>query len=356
MCLPCWLKGSLWLSNMYEIRLCRKEEKPLLIDFLTRFWSEDHIFVKHETLLDFQHKSGEYYNFVVAYHSTERIFHGVLGFMSPSHYSKNEIKNGKHIWLGIWRVVPELSKDSTIGFRLFEFIQKTYNPDCISATGLNENVIPIYKLMGFKTTKINQWFIKNELKLHFKIGVGLQNIFSSPCSQMSELIGKELDFQDLTKFKFLNQLDATRCLHYISKRYINHPIYDYIKLGFFDGVRPVGIAIGRFVGSNSSRAFRITDLWVSEQKNFSIYNYLQEFMVCYDLEYIDFLEFGWAELDLTKNGFHLNQSDKFVPHNFEPFSRKKVDVNIAYKTSGKFVCTKGDCDLDRPRLLNLHKV
>ena len=70
----------------------------------------------------------------------------------------------------------------------------------------------------------------------------------------------------------------------------------------------------------------------------------------YNCEYVDFMEFGWVDLHLKNNGFKLNNQKCFVPHHFEPFDNKKIEVTLAYKSALDFVCVKGDCDLDRPSI------
>ena len=62
--------------NMYEIRSCAVSELGLLIEFLKKSWSEEHIFVKNLKLLDFQHKALSDYNFVVAFHKRKKNFMG----------------------------------------------------------------------------------------------------------------------------------------------------------------------------------------------------------------------------------------------------------------------------------------
>ena len=69
---------------MYEIRLCRDSEVDLLKTFLKNSWSPNHIFLKSDDILNFQHKANNGYNFVVAYHQETNSFHGVLGIISPN--------------------------------------------------------------------------------------------------------------------------------------------------------------------------------------------------------------------------------------------------------------------------------
>ena len=48
----------------------------------------------------------------------------------------------------------------------------------------------------------------------------------------------------------------------------------------------------------------------------------------------------------------LNQEEIIVPNYFEPFEKKNVKLEIAYKSkSDNYVAFKGDSDQDRPNVL-----
>jgi hypothetical protein len=144
---------------MYEVRLCKSSELSLLKDFLRDSWSPDHIFLKDQEILDFQHKSPDGYNFVVANHCEKKEFHGVLGFISPSHYSNGEILSGDSIWLAIWKVDKDRAESNSLGFDLLNYINDQFCPSSITAIGINRQVSLLYRLIGFQINTMNHWFI-----------------------------------------------------------------------------------------------------------------------------------------------------------------------------------------------------
>ena len=73
---------------------------------------KNHIFLQNESILNFQHKSLEGYNFVVAYHTEKKCFHGVLGFISPGFYVEKTISPGEDIWLAIWKVEKKKAEEN----------------------------------------------------------------------------------------------------------------------------------------------------------------------------------------------------------------------------------------------------
>ena len=61
-----------------------------------------------------------------------------------------------------------------------------------------------------------------------------------------------------------------------------------------------------------------------------MFDYLQSFILDNDLEYVDFMEYGWSDVFLKNSGFRKNSEKIFVPHHFEPFDPQKIDVTIAF--------------------------
>ena len=157
---------------MYEIRLCKAKEIGLLKSFLKNSWSKDHIFLRDQDLLDYQHKAHDVYNFVVAYHLETNCFHGILGVVSPDFYTCRKINKNQDIWLAIWKVDKSLAKSNYLGMEMLEYIEAEFTPKSISAIGINEEVALLYKLMGFKTRQMKQWFKPNRNIVDYKLILG----------------------------------------------------------------------------------------------------------------------------------------------------------------------------------------
>ena len=173
----------------------------------------------------------------------------MLGFISPSHYSKKQIEKNSDIWLGIWKVIPEKAENNSIGLALMRYIEKKYAPACISATGLNDTVVPLYQFLGYKTSKINHWFLVNNKKKTFKLVYGTNNILSHKNPYLEQLEGKKVAINTLVNLSILNQKkkNSTRDYLYIVKRYEEHPVYNYEYLALYRANILVGVIIGRFV-------------------------------------------------------------------------------------------------------------
>lgn len=336
---------------MYEIRQCKTEEINTLSTFLDNSWRKNHIFVKNKNLLNFQHKSDQKYNFVVAYHIETKSFHGVLGFISPNFYVDRKVGRNQDLWLAIWKVDKNLAKVSSLGMDMLNYVQKEFEPKSISAIGINKTVAFFYKAMGFKTKTMNQWFLPNRDIAKPKLIVGnLPN--SKRDIKVSSLLTLEYGIEhekELKHFLLRNKIKKTH--RYIVERYLKHPVYKYfiyiiVKANF--SIKAV--LIGRKVSTTGSNAFRLTELFYESDKLLNINKSLIEIMAQKKYEYIDFLEYGFDNKVLLESGFIQCSDSLFVPHFFEPFEAERKEVKIAFRSKEPFSCTKGDSDLDRPNI------
>ena len=86
-----------------------------------------------------------------------------------------------------------------------------------------------------------------------------------------------------------------------------------------------------------------------------IYGELQRLMQDYDAEYSDFYNIGIKEKILSTSGFIKRDSkcEVIIPSYIEPFEKKCVDLNFAYKCENNFnffIC-KADSGQDRPNII-----
>ena len=338
---------------MYEIRLCRIDEKELLKDFVRQYWSNDHIFLYSDDILDFQHREDSHYNFVVAYHSESSSFHAVLGFISPLFYSKGHIEPGDDLWLALWKVEKSLAETSSLGLDLLEFLDIQYTPRSISAIGIPDDVALLYKLLGFETGTMRHWFILNDINTTFSIAqVRTPLPTAKRGSEPSGVSIRKIQLDELDK---LRQTDAHRnlpkSLPYLISRYLHHPIYDYEYYAITDANELLGYYVGRRIKVKSAECLRITDMRLRIDPQLSLRGVFQKSLVSENLEYLDLLAFGDMGFNPDSIGFSENDKNNFVPHLFEPFLPERHEVRLAYRSKTSFVCFKGDSDLDRPSIV-----
>jgi len=337
---------------LYEIRLCRHDELDLLKLFIEKSWSDTHIFLKNQLILDFQHKSLNSYNFVVAFHKKKKCFHGVLGIISSNFYIHRKISQRDDVFLAIWKVDKDLAELKSLGVDMLEYVAKQFKPKSISAIGINKNVSFLYKLMGYKIKNMRQWFIPNKANNQNNLIVGSISEVKFILKPKYYAVIMHEDKEPVLK-KFLSKKSTRESFLYISARYLKHPIYEYKIILIFDKRdRLVASCVGREVFANNRKAFRLTELIIDNYLGQDFKGVFDEFLYLNKYDYVDFLEFGFDEKLLKGFGFELCSKNLYVPHLFEPFVKDRVEVVIAYKSKDRFYCTKGDSDLDRPNRIN----
>lgn len=337
---------------LYEIRLCRHEELDLLKLFIEKSWSDTHIFLKNQSILDFQHKSLNSYNFVVAYHKEKKCFHGVLGIISSNFYVDRKISQIDDLFLAIWKVNKDSAELKSLGMDMLEYVVQQFKPKSISAIGINKNVSLLYKLMGYEVKSMKQWFIPNKASSQNNLIVGniSKNKMILKPKYYSVIMHK--DKEPMLR-KFLSKKNTRESFSYISARYLKHPIYKYKIILIFDKKDIlVASCVGRDVFANDRKAFRLTELIANKYSGQDFKGVFDEFLYLNKYDYVDFLEFGFDKKLLKGFGFELCSENLYVPHLFEPFVKDRVEVVIAYKSKDHFYCTKGDSDLDRPNMIN----
>ena len=62
-----------------------------------------------------------------------------------------------------------------------DYVEAEFCPRSISAIGINNTVALLYKLIGFKTKKMNQWFLPNRDVADSKLIVGNLSDLRNKC-------------------------------------------------------------------------------------------------------------------------------------------------------------------------------
>ena len=340
---------------MISFHFCNKKNVYELRDFLKNNWKKNYILAKNKKLLNWQHfsQSNNRYNFIIAKYNLKVV--GCLGLIVNSKFSKKLISNDT-IWLVNWLILKEIKIS---GLDFLSFLIKHLKYKKIGTVGGNTTTIEILKLLGFKTGKLNHFFMINKNITNFKlIAVNKNTLFLSKTSLRSKnhkikklnsnfrlkVFGKDL--QKLVK-KFGK--DET----YFIKRYILHPYYKYEMHWIYSwNNNLLGFFVIRVSEHKKRKALRIVDFFGHENALIKIAYPLRDLLNIYEAEYIDFYEYGIDNLIMKKSGLYKNTFDKkiVIPNYFEPFIKKNINLTWALKSDAPIstLLFKGDCDQDRP--------
>ncbi len=328
-----------------KLEFCKKDNISDVMKFIDTYWSKNHILSKSKELIDYQHYDNvnEQYNYVVAYNDDMQI-EGLLGFIPTNKYS---LVSNSSLWLSLWKTIPGSSPQ--LGLRLLGFLEKNVTHNLIGTLGISDEANHIYKILRYKVGIMDHYYIANPNIDNCK--VCLNPIISSIDIDENSNI-TEINENTLKKISFLHEFTPYKNTEYLINKYIKHPIYNY-KLLYVDTIKLILVA--REININKTCILRIVDVF-GELKNIKkSSNFLLNYIIKNNYEYVDLINYGLDSESLVGNGFiklNSNNNKTIIPMYFEPFIQENDIVRYAYKTKKEnVVLFKADADQDRPNRL-----
>lgn len=355
------LNGKEYTEGIYEdyiIKFCDVEDLHDLIEYLRKYWREDHIFTKSKELFDHQHydKANNRYNFVIARERDSKEIHAILGFVPTSQYDES-IKRVM-VWPCIWKNRDDIKRRG-LGVTMYYYLKCNIKIETISILGISEIALSIYKHWNFKTGKIEQYVMPNRHAVEH-LSTGLLKYLPTRMNEQDNMAMKEISEEEFLSlpdssiaFKFISIYKSK--LYYVN-RFFRHPIYSYKMLGIYQAENLQAFMVVRECGDDIAKCLRIVDFVGEISSMKAIYNQINTYMDQNNYEYIDFVEVGLDDDAFVEAGFFNRRihADVVVPNYFEPFVKKNVDLDYAFKTvveDAPAVFYKADADQDRPNLL-----
>lgn len=343
------------LNIDYDIRFCNIDEVDELIDFINKYWRENHIFVKSRILFDWQHldKVNKRYNFVIAKERKSGEIHSILGFV-PTYQFDNEIKRVE-IWPCIWKSRDDV-KVKGLGVSLYYYMKSNIpNLETISILGISTIALSIYKHWGFSTGTIKQYYLLNDSMPDYKL---LSNATKESIEHISQNASiNEIDKNEYIKICETNEIkfNIYKSINYYINRFFNHPIYKYKAYAVTKDTKTNFVIFARECSDGNNKCLRICDFAGDIKSVGCIYKQFQDLLNEKNYEYIDFVNVGNYESSIKIMGFRdMDDSNIVVPNYFEPFLLETIKLDYAYRTvvddsSCEFV--KADADQDRPNIV-----
>ncbi len=337
---------------LYTIRLCKKDEYEALVCFFKKYWSENHVFCRNREIFEFQHgdaKNGEY-DFIIAVHKETGGIHAVLGFISSSRYDEGNKDRPKFVSGALWKVRDDVfnKEIGKLGLGVLYYLFKRYPESAYITLGLSGFSQQIYNALHFNFGIMEHYYIASKYVQEFHIA-------DKPLSDRETVSNCEYSIQYVSEVP--NGFDTfyypEKNAAYITNRYINHPFYRYKLVGIYQTGRLVTIWVIREIEAEGSRCIRIVDIIGNMEGICGITGNVQEWLKACDVEYIDCYNYGIDKDIFFKIGFRQVEGDTVIPNYFEPFERKNVDIHYAAYAKRPVVIFKGDCDQDRPNLLDM---
>ena len=343
------------MNKIYDIKLCGADDIGKVRHFINTHWKKNHALAVSQQLLDFQHyeTKSDTYNFVVALNTISAEIDGLIGFIPTSHYDK-ALSPEKDYWGAIWKIREDVQNEEikTLGLYLFERFNEITAYNTFGAIGISKIAKKLYKALRYRTGVLNQFYIFNEQITEFKI------------AQTSKIENKRLTGKNIpVNLRCINDLadihqpecfyEPKKSLDYLINRYQKHPIYKYSFWGIYENTQLQTILVIRVIEVNNARAIRIVDLLGAYEDLPVLYDQLQLILEAENAEYIDCVNFGIPEAVFLNAGFtklDVNGAT-IIPAYFEPFEKRNVEIEFAYKSANPYMIFKGDSDQDRPNIL-----
>jgi len=324
---------------MIKIEKLEKKNKNKLFFFLKKNRKKKLIFIRNKKLFDWMFSNNSNYNFYIALNKNKKVV-GCLGFVNDAHFDKKIKKQNDRFWLVNW-----LSNCNYpfLGIKLLDFLLKKEKPFFVGTIGTNIRAKNIYSRLGFIVGEMKCGFLTNHIskpKIMSYKKFFLKKIF----------VKKKISLVRTFDIENISNFISNKSKDFIKNRYLNHPVYNYQIYKVLLDNYYIGYVVARKVEHKSSFALKIVDFDLKKPSLLKdcLAILLKDSHYEYCIVYYHFTR------NLRNKSLKLMKLNKsvIVPHYFNPFVKKNIKLNFAYKYLNKkkneTLFVLGDCDQDRP--------
>lgn len=333
----------------YNISVATKSDIQAIMDFIKKYWGENHILAIDSDIFSFQYQNQldkNLVNFIVA-KDVEGTIKAILGFI-PSELTSSS----PDIFAALWKVADDV-KSPMLGLKLLNYLRRKFDSSLFSTLGLNETSSSIYRLMKFNVDTLAHFVLLNPTIDDYKIAKVTKGLNQPESLDARFSVKYVTDTEVLNTFDFPENIRPKKDLDYLHYRYFNHPVYTYEILGIYEGDSLLSFWIGREQKMNGRVCLRLVDYFGPDNHIAQCGSSLNDFLIEQNYEYIDFMCIGIDKVHLIKAGFEmLDHEDNrlIVPDYFSPYVQKNVPMMYAVDSENmdNVRLFKGDGDQDRP--------
>ncbi len=341
---------------MVEIVFAKKSDGDGILSFLDAHWQTGHVFTKDPGLFSWQHglPGTDELSFVLGREEGGGEILGILGYVPVSRY--DPACTTGDFTLATWKVRDDCNVNG-LGLFLFKALTKRMKPDFVGVAGLSEMVVPIYRALRFETGQMSQHVFFNRTLKDSTLACGVSS------TAMPDFFDAGTQFRNVNKLSAISAGVAAeietivdlsqpkRRLAYILGRYGDHPVYHY-ALSLIEGG---ACFVWRKISTERGNCLRVVDYFGDATALASTGAALQSLLESEEADYIDIVHTGLDTNALTSAGFveRRDVEGLVVPHYFEPFEQRNVDLDYAMRVFDKSdttppVLLRGFTDQDRP--------
>jgi len=341
--------GDIDMKNeLHEIRFAKKEEAGKIQAFIKNYWKEDHIYVNDTAFFLYDFNYGDKLNIVIALNKDGEI-QGMLGC-----FQYNEALKGSDLFCAMWKVLPK-NGEPQLGIRLLLFLKEQSGARSVSTVGANINTLPIYNFLGYKTGRMEHYYVVNSDLKEFQVvgnySAGKLKRDNTPAAK-DKLVEVVTDKEVLALYNSLPAIKTTpsKSTWYFEKRYLKHPYYKYRFFVAKENGIAKSIFVVRGIKTDTYKVLRIVDLLGDDKSLIGAGAWFQELLQREKAEYIDFYFYGIPKSIMADSGFtrRAEKSKVIIPNYFEPLTLKNIEIYFFSTKKRNLRFYKGDGDQDRP--------
>lgn len=331
------------------VRQARYEDIDKIIAFIKdHYYIKNQVFTRKRELFFEWHVYGHDVWFIIGEGCESGQIYGILG------YTLYTPEDNMDVSATMFQVIK--SSDPSLGMRLMMYARELYPNGEIYSCGAVPNTLGLYKYMGYETGK---------LKHYYRIADQKEYSIASITKKIIVPVEKDTGY----RFEPMNSIEEVRRrlqehvfshvrpkkdYAYIQRKYFNNTGYTYDVLGIVQpGEEAVaGILVGREIQCNGAACFKIVDYIGADEELKNCGRAIQLFIDERGYEYVDFYETGIPDEIMQKFGFTLNEgADNIIPHYFEPFVQKNVDICYYASHGERFHGYRSDGGQERPNFI-----
>lgn len=327
------------------IRFATRDDIESIMTFIDNYWKKNHILARDRNFFEYEMCSKKTTNFVIAVNDETGAIDAIEGYIPYGSIVKD-------MGFVLWKA--NKTEDPMLGVNVLKYLIDNGNGRVYLVPGINRKVVPLYKLVGFETGKMNHWYRLAENKRDFKIANILNRSRPKFNGKQKKLIKLE-SFANVTRYfnfstYYLSEMKPIKEAWYVEKRYFKNPYYQYQVYGVSKENNSLSgtLLVCRKQNLYNTSALRLVDIIGNVEDVYSVTEALDNLMMIEGAEYVDFYEHGMNQMKMIEAGWiQVGTNENIIPNYFAPFCQENIDIYYAVNDKQTFIF-KGDGDQDRP--------
>lgn len=330
-----------------SIRMANIDDADAIVEFIDQHWYiENHVFVRERSVFNDQHLVDGQLNFILGVGEDTGQIYGICGFLRSNRTDSPEI------FPAIYQTIK--SSNSMLGIDLIRELKERTGARCMASSGIRLETKIIYDFLGYKTDKLRHFYRLGD-KDSFRIAV----VENRPVLADGANGGLLVLFGNMDELKESFSFDGNvgdmprKDEGFIERRYFTNVGYEYKAYGVFaEGGDCRAVLFGREVCHEGSIAFKIVDFIGDDEALACCSAAFGELIDRCGYEFVDIYEYGLSDEALRGAGFveRLEDDPNVIPHFFEPFDRRNIDIYF-YATDERCRVFRADGGQDRPNYI-----